>query len=120
MLMSAEHVAATQLFIDANPNSFSLQRPGRVSDGAGGWTEGTPIELGEQTMRLVGLSQLSTQAERVSSDGHIVRATFALVALPSADVAVGDRFTFEDKVHEVLFVSTHPEWRKRAEVYRHA
>jgi hypothetical protein len=35
-------------------------------------------------------------------------------------MAVGDRFTFEGKVHEVVFVSTHPEWRKRAEVYRHA
>jgi hypothetical protein len=120
MLLTSEHVAATQMFIDANPNSFSLQRPSRVSDGAGGWLEDSVVDLGAQTMRLVGLSQLSTQAERVSSDGHIVRPSFALVALPSADMAVGDRFTFEGKVHEVVFVSTHPEWRKRAEVYRHA
>jgi hypothetical protein len=120
MLMTAEHIAATQMFIDANANTFNLQRSARVSDGAGGWTTGTPADVGAQTMRLVGLSQLSTQAERVSADGHIVRATFALVCLPSADIEVGDTFDFEGAVHEVLFVSTHPEWRKRAEVFRHA
>ena len=119
-LATADHIAATQMFIDANANSFVLTRTGRTSDGAGGFLPGSTTTLSAQTMRLVGLSQLSASAERVSTDGHIVRATFALIALPSADVAVGDTFTFEGKVHEVLFVSTHPEWRKRAEVFRHA
>lgn len=119
-LATADHIAATQMFVDANPNSFVLSRTARVSDGAGGYVSGTTTVLDAQTMRLVGLSQLSASAERVSADGRIVRATFALIALPSADVAEGDVFTFEGKVHEVLFVSTHPEWRKRAEVFRHA
>lgn len=119
-LATADHLAATQMFIDANSNSFVLTRPTRVPDGAGGTVDSGSTTLAAQTMRLVGLSQLSASAERVSADGHIVRATFALIALPSADVEVGDVFTFDGHVHEVLFVSAHPEWRKRAEVFRRA
>jgi len=119
-LATAEHLAATQMFIDANPNSFVLTRTARTSDGAGGFLPGTATVKTPQTMRLVGLGQLSASAERVSADGRIVRATFALVGMPNADVQVGDTFPFEGKTHEVLFVSKHPEWRVRAEVLRHA
>lgn len=119
-LATADHIAATQMFIDANANQFVLTRPTKVSDGAGGWQRSGQTVLDAQTMRLVGSSLQSAEASVVTADGQTVVPQFALVALPSADMAVGDTFTFEGATHEIVFVSTHPEWRKRAGVYRHA
>lgn len=114
------HVAATERFIDANASAIIIHRPVRVSDGAGGWEDSYEEVLAPQTMRLVGSYLQSAQASRITSDGRVVVPEFLLIALPFADIAVGDTFTFEDKVHEVVFVSNHPEWRTHAAVYRHA
>lgn len=119
-LATAEHIAVTQRFIDENPNDFTLERPTLTDDGAGGVRKTGTTTLEPQTMRLVGSYLQSAQTSQVTVNGQVVVPEFTLIALPSADVQVRDTFTFEGKVHEVVFVSTHPEWRKAAAVYRHA
>lgn len=119
-LDTALHISATQMFIDANPSDITLTRTPMVSDGAGGKVAGTPSTLDPQVMRLVGLNNRAASQTRITFDGETVVPTFALIAPPSADMQAGDQFMFEGKLHEVVFVNTHPEWRKQGEVFRHA
>lgn len=116
---TAEHIAATQMFIDANPDSITLNRPTRGSDGAGGTVTTKTTTVSAQTMRLVALNQRSASETRITVDGEMVVPTYALVTLPSADVRVGDQFTLDGKLYEVVFVQDRPGWRRRAEVFRH-
>lgn len=117
---SAQHIKATQAFIDANPTEVTLSRPTRVSDGVGGTVQSGSTAIAAQTMRIVALNLRSASEATVTADGQVVVPTHALIALPSAEVAVGDQFTDGGKVFEVLVVQRRPEWRIRAEVFSHA
>lgn len=119
-LRSELHVRTTQRFIDENPTDVTLIRTTRVSDGAGGTEPGADVELPTQTMRLVGLNLRSATEARVSAEGQTVVPTNALIALPSADMANGDVFEKDGVKYEILFISDNPEWRRQAEVFRHA
>lgn len=118
-LASAEHIATTQLFIDANPTTITLSRTTRASDGSGGWVPGATTPAGQITGRLVSVSKPGQTLSRVNANGEVVVPDFAFVCLPSADIRIRDQFTIGSHVYEVLFVSQNPEWRKSAEVFRH-
>lgn len=116
---TAQHIAATQAFIDANPTDVVLTRYTSGDDGAGGTTQIEPQTLEPQVMRIVAQNLKTAAESRVTPDGQVVTPVFAVIALPSADIAVGDQFTDDDKLLEVVYVQRRPEWRVRAEVFEH-
>ena len=120
--LTAEHIAMTQIFIDANPSQMIVVRIVLSSDGSGGVVSNSTTTLAAQTARLVGIEARpgSTLDLSVSRDGEMVVANSIIIGLPTMDLKNQDQVTFDgdtSRVYEVLHVENHPEWRRRAEVY---
>lgn len=118
------HVSLTANFIDQNPSEITILRDTIVSDGAGGTRVSGYDTLEPQTMRLCGIEPQRghTLILLVTRDGEEVVANSTLIAMPDADIRAQDRFYMNGDpsvIYEVLHVESHPEWRKRAEVYVH-
>lgn len=122
-LATAAHIAITQQFIDENPSTIVIYRPNYVDDGAGGRIMQGETELAPQTMRHVGIEPRRghTLIMLVTRDGETVVANSSIIAMPDADIQNQDQFTINGGTerYEVLHVESHPEWRKRVEVYLH-
>lgn len=115
-LNTAEHLAATQMFIDERPIELALVRSTKVSDGEGGWTKTSPTTLSPQRVRKVAQGRIADTTQRMTSDGALVIPTAVLIAMPDFDVQRYDTFTLDGIPHEVLWVTRLPEWRVQAEV----
>lgn len=110
------HLAATQAFINENPDDIVLMRAAKVAQPSGGWRLGPPAPLASQVMRKVALNRVTAAVERVLPDGRTVHPTFTLIAMPDADIEAGDTFTLDGAKHEVVYVGDRPRWRLSAEV----
>jgi hypothetical protein len=122
--LAAEHLMMTEAFINENPSPITIIRDTVTDDGAGGRVVSGETELAPQIMRLVGIEPQRghTLVMLVTRDGEEVVANSTLIAMPDADIRRGDRFYMHDNdtvIYEILHVESHPEWRKRAEVYIH-
>jgi hypothetical protein len=115
-----EHLRLTQWFIDQNPDQIVLQRRSRVPDGEGGFEFETPVLLPPQEMRKVKRNNQGDTVEIVSSMGQVVIPSYALIAMPDADIRVFDQFQLDGRLHEVVAIVDRPEWRLQAEIYAHA
>ncbi len=115
-LNTAEHLAATQLFINERPIDVVFERVSKVSDGQGGWIK-TPLStLPAQTVRKVATSRLADISTRVSEDGAVVVPSAYLICMPDVDVQRYDKCVIDGIPHEVVFINRLPEWRVQAEV----
>lgn len=118
MLTDELHVVQTQAFIDENPVEIVISRRTKSATASGGWKWGpaSPL-LSSQTMRKVGSSRLASTIKRTTEDGREVIPTATLIALPDADVEIGDLFDLDGDTFEVVTVENeHPPWRLSAEV----
>ena len=115
-LNTAEHLAATQMFIDERPIMLAFLRTVKTSDGQGGWTKTNPTPVSPQRVRKVAQGRVSDLTQRVGIDGALVVPTAVLIGMPDLDVQRYDTFIFEGINHEVLWVTRLPEWRTSAEV----
>jgi len=112
-LNSAIHLRQTQAFINERPAQIVISRRTKTPTENGGYKLGTPVDLAPQTMRKVG----SKEALPITtSDGRLLVPTHNVIAMPDADIEVNDKFTLDGVVHEVLVISTLPEWRIQAGV----
>lgn len=115
-LNTAEHLAATQMFINERPISIVVKRVTRTSDGQGGFTKSTPTNLSAQTVRKVARARMADVDTRVTEDGSVVVPTAVLIGMPSLNIQRYDVCDIGGVPHEVVFVSRLPEWRTHAEV----
>jgi hypothetical protein len=106
----------TKEFISADPRDIVLVRIPLVDNGTGGSTEGTPVPLAAQTMRLIPFnSQVS--AERQLPDGRVVHPSWTLMAEVGANILYGDTFDLPDgTTGEVIYVQEKTVYQVKAEV----
>jgi len=119
-LNTAEHLAATQMFIDERPVMITFTRSSKTADGQGGWTKTGPTPLSPQQCRKVAQGRIADTTQRMTSDGALVIPTSVLIAMPDFDVQRYDTFLYDGLPHEVLWVTRLPEWRVQAEVVERA
>ena len=105
----------TKMFIAADALSLVLTRTPKVSDGAGGLKNGTPVNLTAQTLRLNPLQDAVQQ--RTTADGKQVLPQYMLMGEYNADIARGDTFTLSGRRYEVVFVLQNKQYQVKAEVY---
>ena len=115
-LNTAEHLAATQMFIDERPIDVVFQRVSKVSDGQGGWTKSPSAPLPPQAMRKVATARLADLSARTTEDGAVVVPSAYLIGMPDVDVQRYDKCELYGVMHEVVYVTRLPEWRVQAEV----
>lgn len=108
-LDTATHRKQTQAFINENSVSVVVRRTAETDDGAGGTLPGATSSLTAQTVRKVG--QAGQPVTRVTDDGRTQTATHVIIAMPTADFQVGDKFLTGSQDNEVIAVENHPEWR---------
>lgn len=105
----------TKYFIAADPISLVLTRTPKVSDGAGGLKNGTPVALTAQTVRLIPLQDATQQ--RTTADGKQVLPQYMLMGEYNADIARGDTFVIAGRRYEVVFVLQNKQYEVKSEVY---
>lgn len=115
-LNTAEHLAATQMFIDERPINVVFARVSKVSDGQGGWIKTPLASLPAQRVRKVATSRLADLSARVTEDGATIVPSAYLIGMPSMDVQRYDKCVIDGVPHEVVYISRLPEWRTQAEV----
>lgn len=92
----------TEQTIAMNPSTIELIRTGRISDGAGGWTEG-PVDVEAQTFRRY-LSN-ATSRDISSEGGELHIKMWELLGAWDADIKRGDTFEFDGVQHKVVTVN---------------
>jgi hypothetical protein len=115
-LNTAEHLAATQMFINERPVNVVFTRVSKASDGQGGWVKTGPTPLAAQQVRKVATSRLADVSTRVTENGAVVVPTAYLIGMPTLNVQRYDKCVIDGVPHEVVFVGRLPEWRIQAEV----
>lgn len=115
-LNTAEHLAATQMFINERPVSVVFERVSKVPDGQGGWTKTPLASLAPQVVRKVATSRLADLSARTTEDGAVVVPSAYLIGMPDTDVQRYDKCDINGVPHEVVYVARLPEWRVQAEV----
>ena len=112
------HIRVTQDFINEHSVVAIPQRSSRVPNGTGGFTHGVPVVQTPQTVRKVGLNSVTGVTERTTVDGELVLVTAMIVALPDANIQVGDSLAIGPDTFQVLSIAFDPPWRLQAEVYK--
>jgi len=115
-LNTAEHLAATRMFINERPVNVVFERIAKVSDGQGGWVKTPLATLPPQTVRKVATSRLADLSSRTTEDGAVVVPSAYLIGMPDLDVQRYDKVAIDGVPHEVVYVTRLPEWRVQAEV----
>jgi hypothetical protein len=108
----------TEAFIAADERPITLRRATPVPTGAGSTRPGTPVPLPTQTMRLLPAAE-STSTERRLPDGTVVKPTWVLLGLHTADMLRGDVFTISENplvVGEVVYVHEKRAYEVKGEV----
>lgn len=109
----------TAYFIKADSLEVTLFRVERTSDGAGGYTTGSPAPLPPQVMRLVPLqdgASAAGPANRFTADGQAVRPSYMLIGKHDADMERFDTFTLNTGRYEVVFVNANRQYEVKGEV----
>lgn len=110
--------ANMEAFIEYRPESVTLTRSSRVSDGMGGFVDNAPATLPPQEMRLIPAKSVTEQAPiRVTTEGQQVSPNWYLVIEEAGDIAIGDTAIVRGHKLEVIFVSDLPEGRIVAECW---
>jgi hypothetical protein len=106
----------TKEFISADPRQIVLLRTPLIPNGTGGTTEGTPVPLPPQTMRLIPVnSQVS--AERTTSDGRVLKPSYTLMGEVGVNMMYGDTFELPDgTTGEVAYVQEKQVYQVKGEV----
>lgn len=114
----AMHVANTKAFIEEDAVDVILERPGRVSNGAGGFRETPPFHLPSQRVRVITLTAGSVGGvERLTlSSNRLVVPDYVVLGIPELNVQRGDRLSLWGKTFEVVFVNDRPLYERKAEV----
>jgi hypothetical protein len=108
----------TIAFIEYRPETVTLTRFPKVSDGMGGVSQGTPSPLSPQQMRLVPAATIAQNAPvRVTTSGQTVTPSWFLVGEHDADIEIGDTTTVRNHKLEVIFISDLPDERIVAECW---
>lgn len=109
-------------FIDWDPTTVALLRYERVPTPDGGHRRGDLLPVGELTVRITANRNIATGSpQRVTEAGHLVTPGHYVIAMPGADIAIGDRFVLGTDTIEVVYVDVHgPDYRVVAEGYAHA
>lgn len=102
----------TSWFVDADVEEVTLERPARISDGAGGWVNSFQPWM-PQRMRLV---PGAAPVERLTSDGLLVTPNYTLLGLYGASMERFDRFTLGGVKYEIVFVHENREYQTKGEV----
>lgn len=110
--------AATVAFILADPEEIVLVRRTKTSDGAGGFTIGSPASLVEQTARLV--PQSDKVPEITGSDGRSARPEWVIMMEPGSDMARYDRFTWRGAEWEIAQMHYKPDYEVKGDVIKYA
>jgi hypothetical protein len=108
----------TAEFIAADDRPVTLRRATPVPNGTGGTKPGTPVPLPTQTMRLLPAAE-STSTERRLPDGTLVKPTWVLLGVHTADMLRGDVFTISESpvvVGEVVYVHEKRDYQVKGEV----
>jgi len=110
----------TAAFIAADPLTVTLTRRLRVRNDAGGYDEAT-TNLPPQTVRLIPSSDRTPQIE--TADGRNSLPVFTLLAMPDADLKIGDTFRLSDgceyQLEGAIFpMHTESAYEKKAGVIR--
>lgn len=87
--------------IDEVPVEITLKRPVREEDGAGGYIEGEPEEIGPVKVRIV--PQSTATARRVEA-GEVYTRRWLVFAPYDADIRRKDRFEYESTELEIVRV----------------
>lgn len=109
------HERQTRRFIDIRPESFIVVRRPHVPTTAGGYTLGAETRLLGQSFRRIAMG---TFPARVDENGETVRADFAIIGMPDADLELFDVLESGDDSYRVIYVTKTPNWRAYAEVFR--
>ena len=110
----------TKHFIDDNPVTVTLNRPGsKSSDGAGGFVVAMGSDLDPQVMRLITMNQSGEAVSRSSLDGTIVQPNYVLLGEYDADINEGDTFQMQGLEARVVYVRADRRYETWADVYRH-
>lgn len=105
----------TKAFIEADDRQVILRRPTRTSTGTGGSRPST-TPLPAQTLRLLPAAE-STSTERRTADGSVVKPTWVLLGVHTADMKRGDVFDLPDgTVGEVVYVHEKRDYEVKGEV----
>jgi hypothetical protein len=109
-------IQATQAFIYADAESIQLSRSVRATDGAGGYVDGAPAPIIEQTARLV--PQSDNVPQLVGSDGRLAKPEWVIMFMPGADVARFDRFTRGNSEWEIANLHPAPKYILKGDVIK--
>lgn len=104
----------TAAFVHQSRQMVVLRRAERTPDGAGGFTEGTPVSLRPQRFALVIQVLEGTTANEHATTPEA--DAYALVGRHDADIRVGDRLTFDGREYWVTFIHPDRSYETRAEV----
>lgn len=106
----------TRAFILADASDLVLRRRTRTSDGAGGFTYSTPVEIASQTFRLI--PQTDQVPEIEDSNGRMAVPEWIILGEAGADVKRYDRFTWRSMDWEIVQVHLKPDYETKGDVVR--
>lgn len=103
----------TRAFINAHVSQVRLLRPQVQLTEAGGVRKTNPLELKEQSFRIVPMSGLVWDRSRITPDeGRVSDVTEMLIGMPDADVKKDDYFPHDGGWFKVVHVSPVKGYRK--------
>lgn len=111
------HVKNTKRFIQERGVAAAVERYEFVRSTAGGKIRGARVPVETQFLRLISTGILPA---RIDENGEQVKPSFAITAMPSADLELFDKLTIGDMRLKVVHVDRMPEWRTHAEAFQYA
>jgi hypothetical protein len=106
-----------EFFVGSNAIDIDISRPQKNSTPGGGWRfdRSAPTIISGQQVRFV---RQSDTRPRINPDGRVESGNPYIVGAPDLDIEDGDRFSVDDVIYEVKWISRSPQWRVTAEVAR--
>lgn len=105
--------AVTAAYIATDPTEVIIRRPGKVSDGSGGFRINGESPLPPQTVRIISAGTGST---RRTVDGEEEQPDIVLLGEWDADIQVDDVFMFDGDDYQVQTVLADLGYETYAEV----
>jgi len=110
-------VALTKEFINADSSSIDITRRTKTITDDGGYIWDTGVVGAAQNARIL----LSTDNSQVfASDGTLINSELVVLGMPDFDVVVGDTFSWDAKLWQVVSVDSKPAYLRKAEAVRYS
>lgn len=109
-------VTATRAFILADAEEITFIRKTRQSDGVGGFTYGSPVELAPQVARMI--PQSDKVREIAGGDGRSAAPEWVIMMEPGSDIQRYDTFNWRGRDWEVAEIHTKPDYQIKGDVIR--